>query len=123
LEYWVAEQDQEHKVIAFVNWGKLPMFNLILNATQLGLSMRKNYMLIDMRSMYIHKLEKGKFGSIVLKEIPAGGSIVCKVRPYDEALGTMIHKEKSVQSAAAAISYGTEPGATVASSATYLASE
>jgi len=123
LEYWVAEQDQDHKVIAFVNWGKLPIFNLILNATQLGLSMNKNYMLIDMRSMYIHKLEKGKFGSIVLKEIPAGGSIVTKVRPYDEALGTMIHKEKSVASAAAGVSFGTEPGTTVGSGATYLASE
>ena len=50
-------------------------------------------MLIDMRSMYIHKLEKGKFGSIVIKEIPAGGAVVTKVRPYDEAVGTMIHKE------------------------------
>lgn len=99
------------------------MFNLILNATQLGLSTSKNYMLIDMRSMYIHKMEKGKFGSIVIKEIPAGGTVICKVRPYDEALGSMLHKKKNVDSVAAGVSYGTEPGATVASGATYLASE
>lgn len=80
-------------------------------------------MLIDMRSMYIHKLEKGKFGSIVLKEIPAGGSVVTKVRPYDEALGTMLKKDKSVAAAGSAVSFGTEPGTTVASGSTLLASE
>jgi len=85
--------------------------------------MNKNFMLIDMRSMYIHKLEKGKFGSIVLKEIPAGGSVVTKVRPYDEALGTMLKKDKSVAAAGSAVSFGTEPGTTVASGSTLLASE
>lgn len=45
-----------------------------------------------MRTMYIHRLDKKIGGTIVFKEIPAGGAIVCKIRPYDDALGALLAK-------------------------------
>ena len=81
-------------------------------------------MLIDMRSMYIHKLEKGALGTVVFKEIPAGGAVVVKVRPYDEALGTMIHKESKTGAETTGATFEHDPRTTaVAGSTAYLTAE